>query len=230
MTLAVIQMKPLRIAAFLLFYAIITFLWLLYDRRNVFDKHTVTDILHLPALWVFPMLMMFVGLILGRLYAYYKKTSKRSFIIGQLDCAVLTLFLFGYTYISDARHEKLFGNFEYNRATREYTFYPEDSAYQRRAFDALESNFSDKNSFRITDLISDDKDTVVNSIRTKLYVAWFEYYKNTNPKKYLCAKYYVFNDTTVNLYRDQDVTKNFDFSKRKAFKDSLLRVVDNLDN
>jgi hypothetical protein len=223
-------MKPLRILAFLLFYGFITFLWLLYDRRNVLDKHTVTEILGLPAIWVFPIIMIIVGLILGRLYSYFKKTSTKYFIIGQLSCIALTFLLFGYTYISDVHHEKLVGNFEYNRATREYTFYPDDSPYQRKAFDALEGNFSDKNSFRITDLISDDKDTIVNSMPIKLYVAWFEYYKSADTKKRLCAKYYVFNDTTINVYRDEDVTKNFDFTKRKALKDSLLRAVDSLDN
>ena len=174
--------------------------------------------------------MVVVGLILGRLYAYFKKTSTKYFTIGQLACIAFTFLLFGYTYISDLRHEKLFGNFEYNRATRAYTYYPADSPYQKKAFDALEGNFFDKNSFRITDLISDAKDTVVNSIPTKLYVAWFEYYKSADPKRLLCAKYYVFNDSVINTYRDEDVTKNFDFRKRKAFKDSLLRIVDSLDN
>jgi hypothetical protein len=148
--------------------------------------------------------------------------------LGQLTCIAITFLLFGYTFISDVQHEKKFGNFEYNRATRDYTFYPVDTPYQRKAFDALESNFPDKNSFRITDLISDDKDTVINSIPTKIYIAWFEYYQSAEPKKFLCAKYYVSNDTLINVYLNEDATKNFDFRKRKTFKDSLLRVVDSL--
>ena len=221
-------MKTLRIVTFLIIYAIITFLWLLYDRRNIYDKHIVSDILQLPAIWVFPILMIVIGLILSRLYSYFKKTTHKDFIFGQLTCIGITFLLFIYTFISNRQHEKLYGNFEYNRATRNYTFYRDDTAYQIKAYDALESNFSDKNSFRITDLFSDDKDTNLNSVPTKIYIAWFEYYLSNQPKKFLCAKYYVFNDTLINAYLNDDATKKFDFKKRKAFKDSLLRVVDSL--
>lgn len=221
-------MKTLRIVTFLLIYVIITFLWLLYDRRNIYDKHTVSEILRLPAIWVFPILMIASGLILSRLYSYFKKTTHKYFIFGQVTCITITFLFFIYTFISDRHHEKLFGNYDYNRATRNYTYYPDDTAYQIKAYDALESNFSDKNSFRITDLFSDDKDTNVNSIPTKVYIAWFEYYLSNEHKKFLCAKYYVSNDTLINAYLNDDATKNFDFKKRKAFKDSLIRVVDSL--
>lgn len=221
-------MKYLRIFIFLFIYVIITFLWLLYDRRNGFDKHTIRDILQLPAIWVFPTLMIIVGVVLGRLYSYFKKTTSKYFILGQFTCIAIIFLLFGYTFISDQQHEKQFGNFEYNRAMREYTFYSVDTPYQRKAFDALESKFPDKNSFRINDLFSDDKETVINSVPTKIYIAWFEYYRSTEPEKFLCAKYYVFDDTLINVYLNQDATKNFDFQKRKALRDSLSRVVDSL--
>lgn len=221
-------MKTRRTITFLLIYVVITFLWLWYERRYTVDKHVISRILQLPAIWVFPILMIAIGLILSRLYSYFKRTTDRYFVLGQLACIAITFLLFIYTFISDRKHEKQYGNFEYNRATRDYTYYPADSAYQRKAFDALESNFSDKNSFRITDLISDDKDTVINSVPTKFYVAWFEYYQSKEPNKFLCAKYYVSNDTVINAYLNEEVTRNFDFTKRKAFKDSLIRVVDSL--
>ena len=116
--------------------------------------------------------MIVIGLILSRLYSYFKKTTHKYFIFGQLTCIAITFLLFIYTFICDRQHETLFGNFEYNRATRNYTFYPDDTAYQIKAYDALESNFFDKNSFRITDLFSDDKNTDVNSVPTKIYIAW----------------------------------------------------------
>src|SRR5690242_4060664 len=105
-------MKYLRIVTFLIIYVIITFLWLLYDRRNIFDRHTVNDIFQLPAIWVFPILMIVIGLVLGRLYSSFKKTTSKYFILGQLTCIAITFLLFGYTFISDVQHEKKFGNFE----------------------------------------------------------------------------------------------------------------------
>lgn len=221
-------MKTLRIITFLLIYVIITFLWLLYDRRNIFDKHTTSEILQLPAIWVFPILMLGIGLLLGRLYLYFKKTIQNHFIFGQLTCLIITFLFFIYTFISDREHEKQFGNFEYNRANRDNTFFPADTSYQIKAYDALERNFQDKNSFRITDLFSDNIDTVLNLVPTKIHISWFEYYLSKEPNKFLCAKYYVFNDTLINAYINEDITKNFDFKRRKAYKDSLLKIIDSL--
>jgi len=222
-------MNTLRIVAFLFIYVTITFLWLLYDRRNIFDRHTVREVLQLPAIWVFPILMLIVGLLLSQLYSYFKKTKNKYFIWGQLTCLTSVFFFFIYTFISDWQHDKQFGNFENNRVNRDNTFFQTDTAYQIKAYDALESNFSDKNSFRITDLFSDKKDTVINSVLTQMHISWFEYYLNKEPNKFLCAKYRVFNDTVINDYLNSDVRLNLDFNKRKAYKDSLLKFVDSLD-
>jgi hypothetical protein len=217
-------MKTLRIVIILLIYIAITFLWLLYDR------HTVKEILQLPAIWVFPILMILIGLLLSGLYSSFKKTKSKNFIFGQLTCLVITFLLFIYAFISDWQHEKRFGNLESNRANRDNTFFPADTFYQIKAYDALESNFSDKNSFRITDLFSDNIDTVINSVPTNIHISWFEYYLSNEPKKFLCAKYYVFNDTLINEYINADAANNSDFRKRKAYKDSLLKFVDSLSN
>lgn len=222
-------MKILRIVTFLIIYIIVTFLWLLYDSRNIFDRHTVSDILQLPAIWVFPILMIIVGLLLSRFYSYFKKTKKNYFVFGQLACIALTFLLFGYTFISDWQHEKQFGNFDYNRASRDDTFSPADTAYQGRAFDALESNFPDKNSFRIVELLSSNIDTTINSQKEKVYISWFRYYLEKNPTKFLCAKYYVFNDTVINEYVNSDLKENLNFRFRhSAYLDSLLKVAEQI--
>ena len=221
-------MKTLRIITFILIYFIITFLCLLYDRRNAFDKHTIGDIFQLPAIWVFPILMLIIGLLLSRLYLHFKKTAQKHFICGQLTCIAIAFLLFIYTFISDKEYQKKFGNVENNRANRNNTFFPADTLYQIKAYDALESNFQDKNSFRITDLFSDNIDTILNSVPTKIHISWFEYYLSNKPNRFLCAKYYVFNDTLINAYINDDATKNFDFKRRKAYKDSILRVIDSL--
>jgi hypothetical protein len=221
-------MKTLRIVTFLILYVIITFFWLLYDRRNAFDKHTIGEVFQLPAIWVFPILMILIGLLLGRLYLFFKETKQRHFMFGQLTCITIAFLLFTNTFISDREHEKQFGNFDYNRANRDNTFFPADSSYQIKAYDALESNFQDKNSFRITDLFSDNVDTVINSVPTKIHISWFEYYLSSKPSEILCAKYYVFNDTLINAYINEEAKINFDFKRRKAYQDSLLKVIDSL--
>ena len=184
--------------------------------------------MQLPAIWVFPIFMLTFGLILGRLYLYFKKTAHKHFIFGQLTCIAITSLLFIYTFISDREHEKKFGNLDYNRANRDNTFFPADTSYQIRAYDALESNFQDKNSFRITDLFSDNIDTVLNAVPTKIHISWFEYYLTNEPNRFLCAKYYVFNDTLINAYINEEAIKNFDFKNRKVYKDSLVKVIDSL--
>ncbi len=223
-------MKNLRIVTFLFIYITITFLWLLYDRRNAFDRHTISDVLQLPAIWVFPILMLVIGFVLSRLYSYFKKTTHKRFIVGQLICIAIAFLLFTYMFISDRQHEKLFGNFDYNRANRGNTFFPADTVFQTKAYDALESNFQDKNSFRIRDLFSDNFDTIINSVPTKIHISWFEYYLSNDPNKYLCAKYYVFKDTLINVYINEDVTNNFDFRKKKLYRDSLLKVIDSIND
>ena len=215
-------MKSLRIVTFLFIYSIITFLWLLYDRR------TISEALQLPAIWVCPILMFIIGFLFSRLYSYFKKTKNEHFIWGHLTCLTCVFLFFIYTFVTDWHHDKQFGNFENNRANRDITSFPTDKVYQTKAYDALESNFPDKNSFRITDLFSDNIDTIINSVPTKIHVSWFEYYLNNEPKKYLCAKYYVFNDTIITGYLNEAVTRNFDFIKRKAYKDSLIKLVGSL--
>ncbi len=171
--------------------------------------------------------MIITGLTLSRLYSSIKKTKQNYFVLGQLACIALTFLLFGYTFISDWQREKQFGNFDYNRASRDDTFFPADTAYQGRAFDALESNFPDKNSFRIVELLSSNIDTTINSQKEKVYIAWFRYYLEKNPTKFLCAKYYVFNDTVINDYVDSDLKENLHFQFRhNAYLDSLLKVAE----
>ena len=219
-------MKTLRIVTFLIIYVIITFLWLLYDRRNIFDKNVINDILHLPAIWVFPILMMVVGLALSVLYSYFKKTTNKCFIFGQLTCTVITLLLFIYTFISDRQHERQFGNFDYNRANRDNTFFPTDTAYQAKTYDALESNFSDKNSFRLVEILNGNVDTTINSQKTKIFVSWFKYYLVERPTNLLCAKYYVLNDTVINEYVNSDLQENLNFRFHSPYLDSLLKVAE----
>ncbi|MEO7209667.1 MAG: hypothetical protein ABIY35_01880 [Chitinophagaceae bacterium] len=228
-------MKILRIVAFLFIYFTITFLWLLYDRRKLFGSpqlfgSPIIEVLQLPAIWIFPILMIVAGLLFTIPYSYFRKTKTRTFILGQLTCLGITTLLFLYTFISDLQHEKQFGNFENNRANRDNTFFLADTIYQIKAYDALEKNFSDKNSFRITDLFSDTKDTVINSLSTKVHISWFEYYLSEDPKKFLCAKYLVFNDTIMTEYINSDATKQLDFKNRKMYKDSLLKFVDSVIN
>ena len=215
-------MKTIRIVTFLLFYVIITFLWLLYDRRNIFDENTVSDIMLLPAIWVFPISMILIGLILSSLYSFFKKTKKSYFIFGQLSCIVMTLLLFIYTFISDRQHETKYGNFEFNRANRVNTFFPRDTAYQAKAYDALEKNFSDKNSFRLVELVSYNQDSNMNSLISEIHVSLFKYYLEKNPNKFLYAKYNVINDTATQVYIDT-VINSSDFRQPSAWVDSLLR-------
>ena len=221
-------MKTLRIVSFLVIYVSITFLWLLYDRRNIFDNHTLSDIFQLPAIWVFPILMIVVGLLFGWLYSNFNKKKNKNFILGQLTCLVITFLSFIYTLISDQQHEKRFGNINNNRANRNNTFYPVDTVYQIKAYNALIRNFSDENSFRITELFSGNKDTVINSVSTKMHISWFGYYLNKDRNRVLCAKYLVFNDTVVTEYVNRDAATNLDFINRKMYKDSLLKLVDSL--
>ncbi len=226
-------MKILRIAALLLIYFAINFLWLLYDRRKLFDSprlfgNPINDILQLPAIWLFPIVMFLAGRLFSIPYSYFKKTKTKSFGLGHLTCIVITILLFLHTFISDVQYEKQFGNFDNNRANRVNTFYLADTVYQAKAYDELESNFSDKNSFRITDLFSEKKDTLIHSVPTKMHVAWFVYFLTENPDKHLCAKYLVFNDTVISEYLNRDVTTQSDFKTRKMYKDSLLRFTDSL--
>jgi hypothetical protein len=222
-------MKTLRIVTFLIIYVIITFFWMLYNSRHALDEHTVSDILQLPAIWVFPIFMVIIGLILSRFYSFLKKAKQNYFVFGQLACIALTFLVFVYTFISDWQHEKQFGNFDYNRASRDDTFFPADTAYQGRAFDALESNFTDKNSFRIVELLSSNIDTTINSQKEKVYISWFKYYLEKNPTKFLCAKYYVFNDTVINEYINSDSKENLNFRFRhSSYLDSLLKVAEHI--
>jgi hypothetical protein len=227
-------MKILRIVVLLAIYFIITFSWQLYNYRNVLGKfigrNPVREILQLPAMWVLPIVMIVVGIFFGLLYSLFRKTKNRSFILGQATCLAISALLFLYKFIADWQHEKQFGNLEYNRSARADTFFPADTSYQIKAFDALEGNFSDKNSFRITDLFSDNKDTMINSVLTQVHISWYEYYLNKDPKRILCAKYLVFNDTITTEYVNSDVTKQVDFKVRKMYKDSLLEFAKSVIN
>jgi hypothetical protein len=172
--------------------------------------------------------MLTVGLLLKALIGFVTRTRHNYFIHGQLACIAVTFLLFGYTYTSDMQHEKQFGNFDSNRANRANTFFESDTLTQIRAYDALESQFSDKNSFRITDLFSDNIDTVIENISYKIHVSWFEYYLSREPTKLLGAKYYVLADTVINAYINVDVNKNLDFRRRKAYKNRLQKIIDSL--
>lgn len=221
-------MKSLHKITFLLIYVVITLLWLLYDRRNILSRQTIGEILLPPAIWVLPILMFGLGFLLSLPYSYLKDTKHKNFFWGHSTCMACMFMFFMYTFIADWQHDKKFGNFENNRANRANTFFANDKVYQVKAYDALESNFADKNSFRITDLFSDNFDTSLNSIPTKIHISWFEYYSMTEPTRSLCAKYYVFNDTVVTEYFNEEVIQNSDFKKRKAFKDSLTNLMEEL--
>ena len=172
--------------------------------------------------------MMVVGFILSLLYSYLNKTTNKHFIFGHLTCIVIAFLLFIYTFISDRQHEKHFGNFDYNRANRDNTFFPIDTAYQAKAYDALESNFTDKNSFRIVELLNSNIDTTINSQKKKVFVSWFKYYLTEKPTNLLCAKYYVFNDTIINEYVNSDLQKNLTFRFHSPYLDSLLKAAEQI--
>jgi hypothetical protein len=172
--------------------------------------------------------MLMIGLVFSRLHLYFRKTKHSNLIWGQLTCVSISFLLFIYTFVSDRAHEKKFGNFEYNRGNRDNTFFEADKSYQIKAFAALESNFEDKNSFRITDLFSESFDTIANSIPSKVHISWFEYYRSNDPNKVLCAKYYVLNGNLINAYINDDAKENLDYKQRKLYKTNLERIVDSL--
>jgi cell division protein FtsL len=224
-------MRYRRIIFFLLFYCGLTVIWLLYDRRYLFITHTLSDIfsdiIQLPAIWVFPIVTYIIGLLFSKLspFIFKNRTGTYHFFVGQLMILILTATFFLIALFNDLSYEKKFGNIEFNRLNRSNTFFPIDSTHQSKAFDALESNFVDKNSFRLTDLFSDNKDSIVNNTPTQIHICWFSYFKVEDPKKVLCAKYRVYNDTLIADYFNSNAETNSDFIKRKGYKDSLMRIV-----
>jgi hypothetical protein len=166
--------------------------------------------------------MIFIGLLSSRLYSYFRKTTNKYFIFGQLTSITISVLLFIYTFISDRQHEKQFGNFDNNRANRDNTFFPADTAYQIKAYDALESNFSDKNSFRLVELLSYNRDSNINSVITKVHISLFKYYLEKDPNTILYAKYLVFNDTAIKVYFDNTLASS-DFREPSVWVDSLLK-------
>jgi len=117
-------------------------------------------------------------------------------------------------------------NAQFNRLNRSNTIFDEDTSYQIRAFDALESNFPDKNSFRLVELLSYNRDSNINSINTKVHISHFKYYLANDPKSILYAKYRVFNDTAVMVYVNNAMASS-DFREPSVWVDSLLKRVPN---
>ncbi len=113
-------------------------------------------------------------------------------------------------------------NAEFNQLNRSNTILDEDTSYQIRAFDALESNFSDKNSFRLVELLSYNRDSNIKSVITKVHISLFKYYLAKDPGTFLYAKYRVFNDTVIKVYVDT-VIRGSDFREPSAWVDSLLK-------
>jgi len=214
-------MKIIRVILFLLLNSALTILWFWYGGEKF--KYVIL----LPAIWVFPIIIVSFGFFIDKLLSLIKTNKKiTSFYIGQLLSLIVAIIYCLVDAYSDWQHIKTFGNIEYNRANRNNTFFPVDTTYQARAFDALENNFIDKNSFRITDLFSDNKDSVINSTTTQIHISWFSYYLENDPKTILCAKYRVFNDTVINDYFNSKAMTNSDFCNRKEYKDRLLKAVE----
>src|SRR5688572_30387033 len=115
-------MKPISSIFFFIIYFAISFLWLLYTRRHIMSRREIIEVLQLPGIWAFPILMFLVGLLFSKLYSYFRKTKNKKFILGQLTCVGITVPLFTYTVIDDWRNPTHIGNLEYNRDIRKYSF------------------------------------------------------------------------------------------------------------
>jgi hypothetical protein len=120
------------------------------------------------------------------------------------------------------QHSNKSENAEFNRLNRSNTVFDEDTSYQIKAFDALESNFADKNSFRLVELLSYNRDSNINSITTKIHISLFKYYLEKDPKTILFAKYCVFNDTAIKVYVNNAMASS-DFREPSVWVDSLLK-------
>ena len=140
---------------------------------------------------------------------------------------LLASFGFGFLpIILGCHHNNKNENSKFNRLNRNNTVFVEDTSYQIRAFDALESNFSDKNSFRLVELLSYNRDSNINSVITKVHISHFKYYLEKDPKTILFAKYQVFNDTAIKIYVDNAMASS-DFREPSAWVDSLLKRTPN---
>jgi len=216
-------MKILKVLLFLILNALITLIWLLPTCDDF------NSAIHLPAIWIFPILIVLFGFVISWLLTFVKKANKAdTLLIGQLISFSAAIIFCSIEFVSDWQHDKQYGNMEWNRANRNNTFYPEDSVYQIKAFDALEKNFTDKNSFRITDLFSDNQYTIINSMATKIHISWFGYFKSNNPNLLLCAKYRTYNDTIEIVYYNSIATSNQDFMTRKNKNDSILKFANHI--
>jgi len=219
-------MKNFRIIPFLLLDFALSTVWLLYDYRGA--AHPAKEVAGLPALWICPLLILLAGWGIGALTRLFKQPRPYSFYTGHIAALLAALVLFLINVSSDRQFERMYGNIESNQANRTNTPYPEDTACQARAFDLLDKRFADRNSYRITDLFSENIYDTIHSVHTKIHVSWFEYYLVSNPDYCLCARLETYNDTTVIVYVNSNCTKP-DFSIRKAKKDSLANIFNKLE-
>ena len=154
-------------------------------------------------LWLFPILIVALGQIIGFLVALAlekpqvkQKVFNISYSIAFI-CFIVTSFYLKY---SSWRHKKDFGNIEANQNHFKY-FAGDYGIEEKIAFDSLSKILVDPNSFELTGGSVQGIDTILNGNKQTIFFTTLRY-KKENKETTLKAKFAVINNTAQLIYYD----------------------------